>query len=119
MNSKVKYMMASTFRAPHPLEVELAVDQAQAWPGTHNGCLRRSSPEEEHHAFILATWRDIQDGKHVEDWLVCWRTSVAKMKQVESIQKIFWHAARAREQIGERFDCLYYSTVLRRRILNY
>ena len=55
-------------------------------PGVHNGSLRRYSPEEEHRSFVLATARDIRD-------------------------EIFWQAGQAREIIGEKLDCLYYTTV--------
>lgn len=104
--------MNATFREPAPLTLELAVEEASSWPGKHNGMLRRCSPEEEHHAFVLSTDRDLSVGKNVEGWVAAWKSCVARMVKITSYEAIFWQAAKARERIGEQFDCLYYSTVL-------
>lgn len=106
---KVRYMMSSSFREPVSLTLDVVVDAASSYPGKHHD-LRRSSPEEEHHAYILATDRDLSLAVNVEGWQRAWRSSVSKMQKIESLQQIFWQAARSRERIGEQFDCLYYST---------
>lgn len=103
--------MCSTFKAPKPLTVDLVYDAASSCPGKHNGSLRRCSPEEEHHSFILATDRDLACDLNVDGWVKAWKGSIAKIILMENEEQIFWHAGSLREEIGERFDCLYYSTV--------
>lgn len=105
-------MMNSTFKAPSPLSVDLVIDVSSSMPGVHDS-LRRFSPEEEHHAFILATDRDLGANVNEDLWVTAWLSSMARCVKLESQQKIFWKAGESREKIGERFDCLYYSTVPR------
>lgn len=106
-------MMNSTFKAPSPLTVDMVIDLASSMPGVHDGSLRRFSPEEEHHSFILATDRDLQANVNEDLWVKAWLSSMARCVKLESQEKIFWKAGEAREKIGEKFDCLYYSTVPR------
>ncbi len=103
-------MMMSTFKDPTPLKIDLVLDETSSMPGVHNGSLRRYSPEEEHHSFVLATARDIREGKNVDAWRQCWLASRATCMKLVSQDEIFWRAGQAREIIGEKFDCLYYTT---------
>ena len=49
--TEVAYLMAYQFQKPSPLELDY---------------LRRLSPDEAHHAFILATYRDLERGRLTE-----------------------------------------------------
>ena len=58
------------FRTPRVLEVTVLVN-SKSDPKVERhriqALLRRISPEEEHLAYILATWRDVSQGINVED----------------------------------------------------
>ena len=54
--------MLYQYSKPAPLELDVMADPAGSWLGKHNGQLKRISPEETHHAFILATARDLKQG---------------------------------------------------------
>ena len=64
--TEVAYLMAYQFQTPSPLELDLVADPVVSWVGKHNGNLRRLSPDEAHHAFILATYRDLERGRLTE-----------------------------------------------------
>lgn len=83
--TEVAYLMAYQFQTPSPLELDLVADPVVSWVGKHNGNLRRLSPDEAHHAFILATYRDLERGRLTE----------LKLNQVELylIISVSWLAA--------------------------
>lgn len=56
---EVTYMMNVTYADPKPLHVEIVVDPACSFPDVQSGSLGRVPPEEEQHAFILSTARDV------------------------------------------------------------
>ena len=73
ISSALDILVHGKFRSPLPLELVVIVnDKSNPHLEQHRlgSQLRRVSPEEEHLAFILATYRDIQQGQHVED--LCW-----------------------------------------------
>ena len=52
---EVQYLMNYTFAEPSQLKLVVIADQVSSWHPHNNGNLRRVSPDESHHAFILAT----------------------------------------------------------------
>ena len=70
INSAVTSLMCSKFREPRPLEVTVVINSHSDPKNEKHrlqSLLRRISPEEEHLAYILATYRDIKDGINVKD----------------------------------------------------
>ena len=63
--------------------------------------LQRISAKEDHAAFILATWRDVQKGEHVDEWAQAWRSCCMKLVYLANDSEAFWHHVRSRERIGE------------------
>ena len=55
--SSVKWIMRATYKKPQPINLVVAVDDL--FMDQKNGQMKRISPEEDHHAFILATARDL------------------------------------------------------------
>ena len=62
--SSVKWIMHTTYKKPQPINLVVAVDDL--FMDQKNGQMKRISPEEDHHAFILATARDLQQDKFQE-----------------------------------------------------
>ena len=62
--SSVKWIMHTTHKTPQPINLVVAVDDL--FMDQKNGQMKRISPEEDHHAFILATARDLQQDKFQE-----------------------------------------------------
>ena len=56
-----KWIMRTTYKKPQPINLAVAVDDL--FMDQKNGQMKRISPEEDHHAFILATARDLQQDK--------------------------------------------------------
>ena len=67
----VKFLRDAKFREPTALKVTVVVSDSlsNSWNVTRwaGSLLRRISQEELHHAWILATYRDVKDGKLVQD----------------------------------------------------
>ena len=112
IGAAVELLMHGRFATPcHPQQLTL---WAESSADGKVGLLKRLSPEEEHHAFILASARDIQRDLCVDQWLEVWKTSVAKFKIIPAVlgpEEPFWAASRLREQMGEDFEAMYYTTV--------
>ena len=70
INSAITSLVHGKFRTPRVLEVTVLVN-SKSDPKVERhrlqALLRRISPEEEHLAYILATWRDVSQGINVED----------------------------------------------------
>jgi hypothetical protein len=65
-------LVAGKFKEPKPLELTVLVcSKADPRVERHRqqALLRRISPEEEHIAYILATWRDVSEEVNMEDLL--------------------------------------------------
>lgn len=83
--------------------------------------LQRLSPEEEHHAIILATARDVRRGLNIEEWAAIWVSMpvafrvVGESSSLKSLGiedgHLFFAASQLREKIGEDFESMYYTTV--------
>ena len=83
--------------------------------------LQRLSPEEEHHALILATARDIRRGLNIDEWAAVWVSMPVSFRVI--LEKpnltavgitdghLFFAASQLREKIGEDFEAMYYTTV--------
>ena len=56
-----------------------------SWLPQHAGQLRRVSPDEEHHAFILATARDLAAGKSEQEWKAKWLSCIATFVMLDSL----------------------------------
>lgn len=72
INSAVAGLMCSKFREPRPLEVTVVINShsdPKCEKHRLQSLLRRISPEEEHLAYILATWRDVEKDINVQDSL--------------------------------------------------
>ena len=76
--------------------------------GFHNMLdnLRRVSPDEEHHAFILATARDLAQGKSEQEWKAKWLSCQATFVRLDSQEDEFWRADKLREAIGAPYDSM-------------
>ena len=74
INAAVTGLMCGKFREPRPLDVTVVVNR-NSDPSCERhrlqSLLRRISPEEEHIAYILATFRDVQNGTNVDDSWQC------------------------------------------------
>ena len=85
----------------------VGVDRRRQWlrsPECEDRCnsrLQRMSAKEDHAAFILATWRDVQKGEHVDEWAQAWRSCCMKLVYLANDSEAFWHHVRSRERIGE------------------
>ena len=70
INSAICSLINGRWRQPSSIEITIAVC-AQSDPTKEQirfkSQLKRISPEEEHVAFILATWRDVSKGEQIED----------------------------------------------------
>ena len=70
--SAIQMLVNGKFCQPVPLEITVMVnsvsDPTSQQQRIQSG-LKRLSPEEEHLAYILATWRDVSQGLLIEDWL--------------------------------------------------
>ena len=87
--------------------------------------MKRISPEEDHHAFILATARDLQQDKFQEAGAVAVLAPKYITSQALSCQRrngegrfkpglnLFWEAAKQREDVGTSYETMYYSPVQR------
>ena len=96
-----------------------------------NGQMKRISVEEDHHAFILATARDLQQDKFQEAGAVAVLAPKYITSQALSCQRrngeghgclprsiaaslnLFWKAAKQREDVGTSYETMYYSPVQR------
>ena len=107
---KVQYLMSYTFESPAPLKITLIADPHSSWLPKDAGQLRRVSPDEEHHAFILATARDLAAGKSELEWKAKWLSCIATFVRLDSQEAAFWRAGKERETIGAQYDSMYYST---------
>lgn len=83
---------------------------------------KRLSPEEEHHAMILATARDLKASVHVGDWARAWVSQPAVFRCLRPLSSLtsvvddmqaalFFEASQLREKIGEDFEAMYLTTV--------
>lgn len=89
----------------------------------HERTLKRISPEEEHHAMILATARDLRMDCNVREWATVWLTQPAVFRCVRRLSTLsasvtddmqaalFFEASQLREKIGEDFESMYLTTV--------
>ena len=70
ISSAITSLVHGKFRTPRALEVTVLVN-SKSDPKVERhriqSLLRRISPEEEHLAYILATWRDVSQGINVQD----------------------------------------------------
>lgn len=85
--------------------------------------LKRLSPEEEHHAMILATARDLSAGCNIQKWAQAWLTQPVVFRCVRRLSALsaaisddltaalFFEASQLREKIGEDFESMYLTTV--------
>ena len=85
--------------------------------------LKRLSPEEEHHAMILATARDLSGDCNVNEWAKIWLTQPVVFRCVRKLADLsgtvqddlqaalFFEASQLREKIGEDFESMYLTTV--------
>ena len=70
LNSAVRMLQLGKFKEPQPLEITVMVSTASdPNNNTHRmtSALRRLSPEEEHIAYVLATFADVSQGRNVQD----------------------------------------------------
>ena len=70
ITSSIQLLTESKFKDPKPLEVTVVVSQpsdARVERHRHASLLKRLSPEEDHLAYILATWRDVSRGESIKD----------------------------------------------------
>lgn len=107
---KVQYLMSYTFESPAPLKITVIADPHSSWLPKDAGQLRRVSPDEEHHAFILATARDLAAGKSEQEWKAKWLSCIATFVRLDSQEAAFWRAGKERETIGAQYDSMHYST---------
>ena len=80
-----------------------------SWLPQHAGQLRRVSPDEEHHAFILATARDLAAGKSEQEWKAKWLSCIATFVRLDSQEAAFWRARKGKgsHRSTVRFDVLF------------
>ena len=75
IHSAVKLLQKGRYNSPQPLELTVAVNGLSD-PSNSNhrmaSSLRRLSPEEEHIAYLLATWDDISEGNNLQEWDLVW-----------------------------------------------
>ena len=109
---EVQYLMNYTFAEPSQLKLVVIADQVSSWYPHNNGNLRRVSPDESHHAFILATARDLGQKKSEEAWKREWLSCQATFVRLERHEDAFWRAGKEREIIGASYDTMYYTTAL-------
>jgi hypothetical protein len=72
IHSAINSLVAGKFKEPKPLVLTVLVcSKADPRVERHRqqALLRRISPEEEHIAYILATWRDVSEEVNMEDLL--------------------------------------------------
>lgn len=70
IRSAINSLMGGRWRQPSPIQMTIAVcshSDPTKEQSRHKSQLKRISPEEEHVAFILATWRDVSQGESIED----------------------------------------------------
>ena len=107
---EVNYLMNYTYAKPAQLKVVVMADQASSWFPKDIGSMKRISPDESHHAFVMATARDLAQNKSEIEWKNAWRSSVATFVRLERHEDAFWRAGKERELIGANFDTMYYTT---------
>ena len=76
------------------------------------GHLKAISPEELRHAMLLAIARDITKGLDVDEWRRCLLSVTFSFQHVDSEDVLFTLAAGERENIGAKYETLYYSSAL-------
>ena len=70
IQSAIQSLVAGKFREPKPLEVTVIVSQNSDVRNDrhrHANLLKRISSEEEHLAYIIATYRDVSRGENIQD----------------------------------------------------
>ena len=77
INAAIDSLVSGKWSTPAPIELTIAVCSSSDPTKEQNrfkSQLKRISPEEEHLAYVLATWRDVSAGQCIEDVLVltCW-----------------------------------------------
>ena len=94
---EVNYLMNYTYAEPAQLKVVVMADQASSWFPKDIGSMKRISPDESHHAFVMATARDlaqtnlrlsgkmhgVQVSPHSSDWSVM-KTPFGVLEKSES-----------------------------------
>ena len=101
--SRVEKMSAHLFLDPGPFPVIMTIGMAShAVPDKHFGALKRCTPEEFGHAFILAVCRDIKEGVD-ELVLQAWRrvmlTIPYRFELHDSREQVFFRAFSLREEL--------------------
>ena len=74
IESAVTLLAMGKFKDPVPIQMTVAVtSKSDPRKQDHRmqSLLRRISPEEEHLAYVLATFRDVDKGVNVQDWPLC------------------------------------------------
>lgn len=72
IHSAIQTLVMGKFKEPKALDVVAAVSpqsDVRNERHRHSSLLKRLSPEDEHLAYILATWRDVSKDENVEDMI--------------------------------------------------
>ena len=70
INSAINMLVMGKYKDPKPLNLTVAVStqsDVRCERHRHASLLKRLRPEEDHLAYILATWRDVSQGENVQD----------------------------------------------------
>ena len=121
IETAVKYLQNGRFKHPTRMEKLVIVcrDPFEAGPVAERS-LKRISPEEEHHALILATARDVRRGIMIQEWAAVWLSQPATFRIVQKVSltsvadseaaALFFEAGQLREKIGEDYEAMYLTT---------
>ena len=122
IETAVKFLQNGRFRRPATAEkIVLYADPSVTAPSER--LFKRLSPEEEHHAIILATARDLAKNVMIQEWAEIWLTQPVTFRCVKKLQNLktavqdeiqcalFFEASQLREKIGEDFESMYLTTV--------
>ena len=88
--------------SPFPFPLIIAVESVSQQPWNHKGGLQRVSPEEVHHAFLLAVARDIVgnvETAKLELWRTVALTTTMRFEVIANDDDIFWRGIQLRELI--------------------
>ena len=101
--TRVEKMSANMFQEPAPYPVMMTIGMGtDTLPDEHFGALKRCTPEEFGHAFVLAVFRDIKAGVD-ESVLHAWRrvmlTVPYRFELHETREKVFFRAFALREEV--------------------